>query len=250
MMTTEMIKQNTPAVFSNTHSPAMSDKYVFVPTFELLDMFQEEGWNVSLAKQTGRGIHSMHEIRMRNGQMPKVGDSFFEAIIRNSHNGTMKFSVSSGLFRLVCSNGLTVPTSISDSFSIKHTNFNMGDVREVTDNFAKKLPIIRESMDKMMNRELTTKEKIHLTKEALKLRFDKPEMLSNETIESILTPNRTEDQGNNLWNVFNTIQEKLIRGGFNYSIDEKRPRTARPINNIINSNKVNTELWELAYNMC
>jgi hypothetical protein len=75
-------------------------------------------------------------------------------------------------------------------------------------------------------------------------------MMTNDTIESILTPNRIEDQGNNLWNVFNTIQEKLIRGGFIYSVNEKRPRTARPINNIINSNKVNTELWELAQSMC
>jgi hypothetical protein len=250
MMTNKMIKEIAPAVFSKTHSSDMSDKYVFVPTFELLDMFQEEGWNVSQVKQSGRNIHSTHEIRMRNGQIPKVGDSFFEAIIRNSHNGSLKFSISSGLFRLVCSNGLAVPTSISESFSVKHTNFNMGDVREVTDNFAKKLPIIKESMEKMMNRELTTKEKIRLTKEAIKLRFNSPEMMTNDTIESILTPNRIEDQGNNLWNVFNTIQEKLIRGGFIYSVNEKRPRTARPINNIINSNKVNTELWELAQSMC
>jgi hypothetical protein len=118
------------------------------------------------------------------------------------------------------------------------------------EDFAKKLPIIKESMEKMMNRELTTKEKIRLTKEAIKLRFNSPEMMTNDTIESILTPNRIEDQGNNLWNVFNTIQEKLIRGGFIYSVNEKRPRTARPINNIINSNKVNTELWELAQSMC
>ncbi len=206
MMTTEMIKSVAPSAFSKTHSSSMSDRYVFVPTFELLDKFQEEGWNVSSAKQTGRGSHSMHEIRMRNGQMPKVGDSFFEAIIRNSHNGTMKFSVSSGLFRLVCSNGLSVPTSISESFSIRHTNFNMGDVRELTDNFAKKLPTIQHSMEKMMDKELTTKEKIHLTKEALKLRFADPEMLSKQTIDSILTPNRPEDDGNSLWNVFNTIE--------------------------------------------
>lgn len=250
MMTKEMIKSVAPAAFSNTHSSAMSDRYVFVPTFELLDMFQGEGWNVASAKQTGKGIHSMHEIRMRNGELPKVGDSFFEAIIRNSHNGTMKFSVSSGLFRLVCSNGLTVPTSISESFSIRHTNFNMGDVRQLTDNFAKKLPIIQESMEKMMNRELSTKEKIHLTKEALKLRFGKPEMLSEETIESILTPNRSEDDGNNLWNVFNTLQEKFVRGGFKYSVNNRNIRTARSINNIINANKVNTELWELAEKMC
>jgi hypothetical protein len=250
MMTNKMIKEIAPAVFSKTHSSGMSKKYVFVPTFELLDMFQEEGWNVSQVKQTGRNIHSTHEIRMRNGQMPKVGDSFFEAIIRNSHNGSMKFSLSSGLFRLVCSNGLTVPTSISDSFSIKHTNFNMSDIREVTDNFAKKLPIIKDSMEKMMGKELTTKEKIKLTKEALKLRFNDPKMISGETIESILTPNRVEDEGNNLWKVFNTIQEKFVRGGFNYSLDGGNKRTAKPINSIINSNKINTELWEIAQKMC
>jgi hypothetical protein len=88
---------------------------------DIIENFEREGWNVSSAKQTGRGIHGLHEIKFRNGDLPNVGDTLIEAIIKNSHNGVATLNISSGLHRLVCSNGLTVPTSVSDSFKVRHS---------------------------------------------------------------------------------------------------------------------------------
>ena len=137
MMTIDQIKSTAPSVFTTTPSPKMSDKYVFVPTFEILENFEREGWELSSVKQTGRGIHSVHELRLRNGELPKVGDSLVEAIIRNSHNGMATFSVSAGLHRLVCSNGLTVPTSLSESFNIRHQRFELDEVKSIDKNTLK-----------------------------------------------------------------------------------------------------------------
>ena len=44
MMTIEQIKSTAPAIFATTPSPKMSDKYVFVPTMDILENFQKQGW--------------------------------------------------------------------------------------------------------------------------------------------------------------------------------------------------------------
>jgi len=250
MLTKESVTFKSPAVYSKSQSPSLSKRYVFVPTFEILEKFEDQGWNVSSVKQTGMGNYSTHEVRLRNGELPKVGDSIFEAIIKNSHDGSSRLSFTSGLFRLVCSNGLTVPTSISERFNVKHINFEMNDVRELTENFSKRLPLIKGSMDQMMSRELSTSDKIKLTSEALKIRFESQEKFSNKTIESILKPNREEDQNNDLWTVFNVIQEKFIKGGFTKTTDRNYERVVKGVSGILNTSNINTKLWELAQTYC
>ena len=120
MITLEQLKLTAPSIFSTSASPKMSDRYVFVPTENILENFQREGWEIASAKQTGSGMYGVHEIRLRNGELPKVGDTLVEAIIRNSHNGMTTLGVSAGLHRLVCSNGLTVPTALAESFNVRH----------------------------------------------------------------------------------------------------------------------------------
>ena len=136
--TVEKIKELAPSIFATSASPKVSNRYSFVPTVDIVENFQREGWDISSARQMGKGIHSLHEIKFRNGDLPKVGDTLVEAIIRNSHNGMSTLSVSAGLFRLVCSNGLTVATSSADSFKVRHAGFDLDDVKRITEDFAKK----------------------------------------------------------------------------------------------------------------
>ena len=149
MITTDYLKRIAPSVFTTSPSPKMSNKYTFVPTMDILENFENEGWKVFSANQNGRGFYAQHELRLRNVEFPQVGDSLVEAIIKNSHNGMSTFSVSAGLHRLVCSNGLTVPTSLSDKISVKHMKFDMGTVKQLTDQFAERLPVIQRSVGKM-----------------------------------------------------------------------------------------------------
>ena len=164
--TPELIKSIAPAVFATSPSPKMTNKYEFVPTNEVMEMFDREGWQISSVKQTGRGLHAVHELKYRNGQLPKVGDTVVEAIIRNSHNGSATFSMGAGLFRLVCSNGLTVPTSVAERFSVRHNHFSLDEVKGLADAFSKKLPMIETSVSKMMEKELSEEEKTNILKTA------------------------------------------------------------------------------------
>jgi hypothetical protein len=52
-----------------------------------------------------------------------------------------------------------------------------------------------------------------------------------------------------LWNTFNVVQEKLIRGGF-IKQQGRNVRTVKGINSLNMDNMINTKLWELAETYC
>jgi hypothetical protein len=245
-MTLEMIKSTAPSVFATKPSPKVSNKYVFVPTIDIMENFQREGWDLASVRQMGKSEFGIHELRFRNGELPKVGDTLIEAVIRNSHNGMATFSVSAGLYRLVCSNGLSVPTSVCDRFNLRHTNFDLGEVKRLTETFAERLPIIQNSVDRMMSRELSDDEKIKFVIKSTEMRWEMGSVPTTLNLEDFLTPNREEDKGDSLWKVFNVVQEKFIRGGVDYAGQSGRKTGLKGLKNIIAVNHVNTKLWEIA----
>ena len=249
MISLETLKQNVPSVFATGPSPKMSDKYTFVPTMEILQNFEQEGWNIASARQLGQGMYAQHEVRLRNGALPNVGDSLIEAVIRNSHNGLSSFSVSTGLFRLVCSNGLTVPTSISDSISVKHMRVDMGTVRQITDEFAERLPIVQRSVGKMENTFLNEEKLVEFVNKSAMIRWEKGSVPKLD-IEAFLNPEREGDVGNSVWKTFNVIQEKFVRGGMKYQSKRGRTVSMKELKSFQNINKINTNLWELAESYC
>jgi hypothetical protein len=247
--TPELIKTVAPSVFATSASNKLSNKYVFVPTDQVIECFVNEGWQISDVKQTGRGNHAIHQIKFRNGELPPVGDTLVEAIIRNSHNGMSSFSVSAGLHRLCCSNGLTVPTSVADKFNVRHSGFELDDVKRLMDGFAKKLPIIQGSVGRMMERQLTMDEKVEFVQKAAKIRWNRGSLPSDDLLVNLLVAKRIEDEGDDLWKTFNVVQENFVRGGFEYRSQKGRKTRLRNLKNILAVNHVNTKLWELAEEM-
>ena len=249
MLSIETLQEVAPSVFATSPSPKMSDKYTFVPTIEVVENFDREGWKVYSAKQVGKGNYAQHELRLRNGELPQVGDSLIEAVIRNSHNGISSFSVSSGLYRLVCSNGLTVPTSVADAISVRHMNFDLGMVREITDQFAERLPVIQRSVGKMESTFLSEGQLVDFVNKSAMIRWEKGS-IPKFKLEDFLRPERDGDVGNSVWKTFNVIQEKFVRGGMKYNSKKGRVVSMRELKNFYSINKVNTGLWELAESYC
>lgn len=247
--TPELIKKLAPAVYTKSQSPKMTSRYKFVPTDEIIEFFDREGWKVSSVKQSGHGVYSLHELRLRNGELPKVGDTLIEAVIRNSHNGSSALSITSGLHRLVCSNGLIVPTSVSDKFDVRHVGFELDDVKRLTESFSKRLPKIQHSVDRMMEKNLTLEEKIDFAMKSSKFRWNTGSKPTDLDIMDLITPIRSEDSGDDLWSTFNVVQEKFIRGGLDYRSNSGRKTKLRGINNILQNNYINTKLWETAEEM-
>jgi hypothetical protein len=78
------------------------------------------------------------------------------------------------------------------------------------------------------------------SKEAKKFNYD------DETIIDILDPKRKEDKGDDLWRVFNVVQEKITQGDFHAALTGAKVRKVRKIKSFEKDLKVNKELFKLA----
>ena len=70
--------------------------------------------------------------------------------------------------------------------------------------------------------------------------------VDDQTVEDLLTPVRTEDEGNSLWNVFNVLQEKMIKGSFMAPGKNGKARKQRAITSIKKDLDYNERLWAVA----
>ena len=245
MITLQELQSVAPSVFNTQKSQKLSDRYTVVPTIDVINQFVDAGWEVASAKQVGHSVYGKHSVRLRNSDLPKVGDSMVEAIITNSHDGRTKLQVGAGLYRLVCSNGLVVPMQEMVNINQRHMNIQMDEVNQITENFIKMTPIIERSVNRMMEKELSMDEKIDFTTKAVGIRWKNTEDISTLTLETIVNPHRVDDFENTLWNTFNVVQEKLIRGGF-VKQQGRNVRTVKPITSLNMDTMINQKLWELA----
>lgn len=146
-----------------------------------------------------------------------------------------------GIYRLVCSNGLVVPTSVANTISMKHVDLSTDFTEVMTNDFFSKIPVIFNRMGEMQERVLGQREIEEFAQRAIDIRFDKA--ANKVDFEQVLRPYREEDKSNDLWTIFNVLQEKVIKGGVKFQNTNRR---SKPIVNFINDNKLNTQLWEIA----
>jgi hypothetical protein len=101
-------------------------------------------------------------------------------------------------------------------------------------------------MNKFKQVKLGQDKALEFAKKALETRFSEEE-INRITIDlnELLTPTRPEDKGEDLWSVYNVVQEKLTHGMFEYGYASTK-RKARKIKNFQQDIKLNTKLWELA----
>jgi hypothetical protein len=256
-LTKEQIKNSAPLVFASAPTnPDVSGKYLFVNTETIIDDLAKLNWfPVQVAQRKGRKkegtIFSKHMVAFQNPDIKITGSDGDEAypriLLTNSHDGMQSFRFSVGIFRLVCSNGLVVADEKFNDFRIKHKGYTFDELRDVVSQAVKDLPNKVEVMNQMRNRILSEEEKQKLAIDALLIRAGvKTLNYDQETIDEILVPKRKEDQGDDLWRVFNVVQEKIINGDFHAALVGAKVRKVRKIKSFEKDIQVNKDLFRLA----
>lgn len=246
----EQVKQVAPSVFTKHGSSNVSDKYSHIPTERVMDDMSALGWNVVDAKEIKARKNQGFQKHMLVFANPEIvingndGDTVFPRILlTNSHDGKNAFTFKAGLFRLVCSNGLVIADEQFGEMKIRHMGYDFEALQTLITEMVEKLPLTVESMNKFKNKQLSQEQKQKFALEALGLRFDTENKTFN--VGEFLTTTRKEDEGNDLWSVFNLVQEKLVNGIVDYRTGSKQ-RKARRIKNFQQDVKLNSELYELA----
>jgi hypothetical protein len=169
-----------------------------------------------------------------------------QVLLTNSHDGKNAFTFIAGLFRMVCENGLVICSKEFENLKIRHYGYDFKELQKVINTMVESLPLTVDSMNKFKKKKLQKKQIEEFAKKAAAIRFG-AEQLENITIDfdDLVTPTRPEDNGDDLWSVFNVVQEKLVHGMFEYTSGSKL-RKARKIKNFRQDLDLNAKLYELA----
>lgn len=260
----EDLRKKCPMAFmTEPTNPDVSTLYVPANTKTVIDDMAKLGWFPVEARQQRRrtegGKYSFHMVAFQNPnvKMTKdvdgetVVDCYPRIILTNSHDGQHAFKFMVGLYRVVCSNGLVIATDSFADLSIRHIYYTFEELRDLTTKIIDELPSQIEHMNLMRRTVLSLNLKRKLATDAFKIRRGIPEnvpfVLPFDVADEILRPLRDDDCGDDLWTVFNVIQEKMINGGFKYTADPKKnPRKVRKITSVAKDLIVNRKLFGIA----
>ena len=274
------LREIAPSIFSTKPSPEVSKHYSHIPTDKLIDDMELLGWFPIDAKEVnartkGTMGFQKHLVVFRNpdiviNQMPNnivesstsptgyrktdgtfakknpIDTVFPQILLTNSHDGKNAFTFTAGLFRMICENGLVISTNEFEKVSIRHMGYDFDELQVQINEMVEQLPLTVESMNKMIDTQMNQKSILKFAKDMLAVRFPEDE-LRRITIDmdEFITPVRPEDKGDDLWSVFNVIQEKIIEGDFEYTVGTKH-RKARQIKNFKQDMDLNSKMFDVA----
>ena len=260
----EELKEIAPSIFTKKGSDKTSSKYTHIPTDRVIKDLELLGWGVVDAKEVNarqdKG-YQKHLVVFRNPDVSinkkstNVDGDVFEDIVfpqilvTNSHDGKNSFKFQAGLYRMVCENGLVIADQQFEDYTIRHMGYDFEALQSVIKDMISNLDLTVESMNKMRKIELDENQQFEFAKKLLDIRVEGTDnMYKEDQIGDILVPQRKEDFGDDLWSVFNRVQENIVEGNFKYYNAKTlgSERQARPIKNFKQDMDVNKKLFSAA----
>jgi hypothetical protein len=247
------LKTVLPQAFVEAPSSRVSNRYSFIPTNVILEDLDTLGWKIREVvnpkyKSSAKMAHGKHLVRLFHPDIHiSNGDdvNFVEIALYNSSDGLSKYKMEVGIFRFVCENGLVIKTEDFGTINMKHVGYSFDALKTSIDEMLTRLPEVVGRINTFTARELSSVEMTQLAQSAYDLRGG-GRVATAEELAAILAPRRTADEPNNLWTVFNRIQEAVVSGGQIFTDARGRMRVAKSIRNLDKSLKLNQELWSLA----
>ena len=259
------IKHLCPVAFKRRMMPSeiaklgLSKHYSFVPTMKVVNDLRALGYEVVDATQVkarkkSTNGYQKHMITFEHPKYKVEGsEEYPQILLTNSHDGGNAFTLSAGIFRLVCSNGLVIKSEDYGSSRLVHKGYSFDAVQKLVHEFEGTISEVLTKITAMKRKQLTNEQMIQFAKQAALLRFKSASYNENNIadvvdIDEILEATRPEDAGNGLYEVYNRVQESLINGNYHYKLGTKH-RKGRTIKSFKQNIDVNKKLSELAFEL-
>ena len=201
----------------------IKQKEFYIPTLDVVTKLQNEGWKISgVAEQRGKNrkitsnyVQLQHpDFAVQNSK--GKNEAFTSITLSNSCNGNRPLQMSLGMFRQVCTNGLIRFDQHAENEKIKHIEVNARDLDRFVVSMNSKADKLLTEVNEMKHKGLSIEDMRKLAREAASLRYTN---LDEINIDDLFAVNRVEDESNDLWTVFNRIQENLTYDVKNMSED-------------------------------
>lgn len=249
-LSNDELLEYAPALFTEEPHSEVSDKYHFIPTIEVINEIKSHNWYpVKVQEANVRDLdkegYQRHLVRFRHfDDLLNPPKNAVELLLFNSHDRSTAFSISAGIYRFVCANGLVIANSVFESYKIRHIGDRDNDVLAAIGEITAFKPKLQQKIHTFESIRLSLGEKEAFANAAIPLRFE--EHLHVETSD-LLIPHRVEDERDDLYTVLNVIQENLLRGNVSGTNKETGRRfTSKEITSISKDVDVNQGLWDIA----
>lgn len=252
------IARHAPSVLAVEPHESRGVRYAFIPTINVLDGLRAEGFQPYEVRQTrcrdeGKREHTKHLVRLRHpdaGAMTFGGKEVPEIVLLNSHDGSSSYQLMSGLFRMVCSNGL-IAGDICDDIRIRHSGNVVQDVIEGSFRVLDNIKRVGERVEGYRAISLSRPEQLLLAEAAAEIRWGSDPETGNSlapihSFDQLTRPRRREDTKTDLWTTFNVIQENVIQGGLSGRSTRGRRTRTREVGGVNENVRLNKALWKLA----
>jgi hypothetical protein len=264
-LTRDQMMRVAPSIFAAAPHDSRSARYTYIPTVNILEGLEREGFEVfevsqSRARDADRREHTKHMVKLRRGNhiAARPGHHVFvddqpevpEVCLVNSHDGTSSYQMFAGLFRLACLNGLIVPVGMVTEIRVPHSGNIIDRVIEGAFSVVEDFDKVRDNANRMKAITLSDGEQRAFARAAIAAKFEPEEGKAAPITEAqVLGVKRHADQGADLWRTFNRVQENLVRGGLRTRTATGRRTSTRAVNGITQNIGLNRALWTLADEM-
>lgn len=254
-MSDDQIRANAPSVFATTASPSVSDRYRYIPSYQvvremrLLGLHPTEAYEGKKKQPDGRE-YALHVVKFQkpdaveayHDRTTPLGHLVPQVILRNSHDRTSPLELSSGIQRKVCMNGLYV-SDMASSYRVRHVGRSVADqvhsgVAQILDNFGRVIDTAEYWQGIEMSPELARR----FAEAALKIRGTSLAVIPSD----VVAPHRSQDIQPTLWNLFNCAQENLMTGRVAGLQNNGRHRNINRISTLASELDLNRKLWSAA----
>lgn len=236
-----------PAILSAVASPAVSKRYSFISTHEIIERVTAEGFEVASARaakpRTRQSQFTGHEVRLNIAGAEPIQGAVPQVILLNSHDGSTSLRAMAGVFRFVCSNGLVVGNTVGKVAQRHQGVDSMEAVLERIRGLARETHRVYGTIERFSRVDLSTSKAREFARLAAQLRWGDA---ARYEPDEMLQVRRAGDDAGDLWSVFNRVQESAVRGGLQGLLRNGRAATSRPIGDIHRDVDFNADLWTLA----
>ncbi len=235
---------------------AISARYTAVNSGAVLNAFMDAGYIVSRiyagrTKQADKHGYQRHMIKLQHPSLQFAGlqarGIVPEITIVNAYDGTTSYSVSAGLFRLVCSNGLIAGTRFEVQ-RVRHVGDIVPNILAAVKSVAEQYPLIVADVNRWTGIQLSQAQQFEFAFRAAELVL--PDGALNIKASDLLRIARGADTSADLWTVFNRVQERIVGGGMRYqtlklngTLANNSTRGVKAVSRTVDLNK---QLWDLA----
>ena len=253
-----------PAVFNTEKFSQTSDRYNVFKTVDVIEALSYHGFGITDARQikarkADQHRFKQHVVRFTKRDQDLTASDRPEIILYNSGDANSALKFFSGNFRMICSNNLVVGTG--EKHVLHHTQ-SVESFKSLLKRVFENYHRTSEQVAKLKNIFLNSDQILDMGFQFATNRWewldrDNPtvgQFFDYDTVDSLVESTRDEDDSNDAYTVINRIQENLLKNRmpvFTQTIDKEtnefnllQRRFSRPINNIRDDLKINSNLWK------